>query len=151
MSGLLGLLLVSVSVSLSNFAGAIGIGLSGIDARTRLHVGIAILVLVGGYTIWQGRRVPKAQKGPVRIQTRRLLVTALALSIDNLAVGFALAVYQINIVLAAATMGVISVVLSLVGLELGSRLGTRVEQWSEELGGAVLILVGLALAIGVLG
>ncbi len=184
MSGLLGLLLVSVSVGLSNFAGAIGIGLSGIDARTRLQVGIAfglfealmpiaglllgqavaghlghiakyvgsaILVLVGGYTIWQGRRVPKAQKGPVRIQTRRLLVTALALSIDNLAVGFALAVYQINIVLAAATMGVISVVLSLVGLELGSRLGTRVEQWSEELGGAVLILVGLALAIGVLG
>ncbi len=168
MSGLLGLLLVSVSVGLSNFAGAIGIGLSGIDARTRLQVGIAfglfealmpiaglllgqavaghlghiakyvgsaILVLVGGYTIWQGRRVPKAQKGPVRIQTRRLLVTALALSIDNLAVGFALAVYQINIVLAAATMGVISVVLSLVGLELGSRLGTRVEQWSEELGG----------------
>ncbi len=115
------------------------------------YVGSAILVLVGAYTIWQGRRVPKAQKGPVRIETRRLLVTALALSIDNLAVGFALAVYQINIVLAAATMGVISVVLSLVGLELGSRLGTRVEQWSEELGGAVLILVGLALAIGVLG
>src|SRR2546426_9771004 len=41
MSGLLGLLLVSVSVGLSNFAGAIGIGLSGISARTRLRVGIA--------------------------------------------------------------------------------------------------------------
>src|SRR6202011_4173680 len=41
MSGLLGLLLVSVSVGLSNFAGAIGIGLTGIDARTRLRVGIA--------------------------------------------------------------------------------------------------------------
>jgi hypothetical protein len=32
-SGLLGLLLVSLSVGLSNFAGAIGIGLSGINAR----------------------------------------------------------------------------------------------------------------------
>src|SRR5258708_9605231 len=41
MSGLLGLLLVSISVGLSNFAGAIGIGLSGISARTRLRVGIA--------------------------------------------------------------------------------------------------------------
>ena len=41
MSGLLGLLLVSVSVGLSNFAGAIGIGLSGINARTRIRVGIA--------------------------------------------------------------------------------------------------------------
>jgi manganese efflux pump family protein len=184
MSGLLGLLLVSVSVGLSNFAGAIGIGLSGIDARTRLRVGIAfglfealmpiiglllgqavaghlghiakyvgsaILIVVGGYTIWQGRRVPREPRAPARIRTHRLLVMALALSIDNLAVGFALAVYQINIVLAAATMGVISVALSLLGLELGSRLGTRVEAWSEELGGAVLILVGLAIAIGILG
>src|SRR2546426_6282144 len=41
MSGLLGLSLVSVSVGLSNFAGAIGIGLSGVDARTRLRVGLA--------------------------------------------------------------------------------------------------------------
>lgn len=184
MPGLVGLLLVSVSVGLSNFAGAIGIGLSGITARTRLRVGIAfglfealmpiiglllgqavagymghiaryvgsaILVVVGAYTIWQGRRVPDEQKAPADLRTHRLLVTALALSIDNLAVGFALAVYRIPIALAAATMGVISVGMSLLGLELGHRLGTRVEAWSEELGGAVLILVGLALAIGFLG
>ena len=184
MPGLFGLLLVSFSVGLSNFAGAIGIGLSGIDARTRLRVGIAfglfealmpiiglllgqavaghlghiakyvgssILIVVGAYTIWQGRRVSAEPKGRARIRTHQLLITALALSIDNLAVGFALAVYQINIYLAAATMGVISVGMSLAGLELGSRLGSRVEAWSEELGGAVLILVGLALAIGVLG
>src|SRR5229473_3447001 len=41
MTGFVGLLLVSVSVGLSNFAGSIGIGLSGIDGRTRLRVGIA--------------------------------------------------------------------------------------------------------------
>jgi len=186
MSGLLGLLLVSISVGLSNFAGAIGIGLSGISARTRLRVGIAfglfealmpiaglllgqavagylghiakyvgsaILILVGAYTIWQGRRVTTEEPQPQRteIQTHQLIITALALSIDNLAVGFALAVYHIQIVLAAVTIGVISVALSLLGLELGSRLGTRIEAWSEELGGSVLILVGLAIAVGILG
>jgi manganese efflux pump family protein len=83
--------------------------------------------------------------------THRLLVTALALSIDNLAVGFAIAAYNVNIVLAAVMMGVVSVGLSLVGLELGSRLGERVEEWSEEIGGGVLIAVGVALAAGVLG
>ncbi len=185
MSGLLGLLLVSMSVGLSNFAGAIGIGLSGISARTRLRVGIAfglfealmpiaglllgqavagylghvakyvgsaILIVVGLYAIWQGRRVTTEQH-PARaeIETHRLIITALALSIDNLAVGFALAVYHIQIVLAAATIGVISVALSLLGLELGNRLGTRIEAWSEEIGGAVLILVGLAIAAGILG
>ena len=184
MSGLLGLFLVSVSVGLSNFAGAIGIGLGGISARTRLRVGIAfglfealmpiaglllgqavagylghvakyvgsaILVVVGAYAIWQGRRVSTEKPERAEIETHRLIITALALSIDNLAVGFALAVYHIQIVLAAATIGVISVALSLLGLELGNRLGTRIEAWSEELGGAVLILVGVAIAIGVIG
>jgi putative Mn2+ efflux pump MntP len=183
--GLLGLLLVSVSVGLSNFAGAIGIGLSGIDARTRIRVGVAfgffealmpliglllggavagyighhltgyvaggILILTGAYTIWQGRQVEREENAPPSLQTHRLIITALALSIDNLAVGFALAVYHIPIVIAAVTMGAVSVAMSLVGLELGHRLGRRVEEWSDEIGGAVLILVGIAIATGLLG
>jgi manganese efflux pump family protein len=181
---ILSLLLVSVSVGLSNFAGAIGIGLSGIDGRTRLRVGIAfglfeavmpliglliggaisdfisgpverdvaggVLVLTGAYTIWQGWGTEKKQ-GPNVLGTQHLLVTAAALSIDNLAVGFALAVYHLPIVVVAVTMGVVSVAMSLVGLELGHHLGKRIEAWSEELGGAVLILVGIAIAVGVLG
>jgi putative Mn2+ efflux pump MntP len=183
---ILSLLLVSVSVGLSNFAGAIGIGLSGIDARTRIRVGVAfglfealmpllglilgqavagffghyakyvggaILVLTGGYTIWQGRRTVEEERKeePKALRTRHLLFTALALSIDNLAVGFALAIYHIQIVLAAITMGAVSVAMSLVGLELGNRLGVHVEAWSEELSGGVLILVGVAIAAGLFG
>jgi putative Mn2+ efflux pump MntP len=74
-----------------------------------------------------------------------------AWSIDTLAVGFALAVYHLPVVLAAATMGAVSVMMSLIGLELGHRLGRRVEGWSEEIGGTVLILVGIAIATGILG
>jgi putative Mn2+ efflux pump MntP len=183
-------LLVSISVGLSNFAGAIGIGISGIDTRTRIRVGLAfglfeglmpviglllgasvagylgqearyiggaILVLTGAYTIWQGRRTGKLeqQSGTViavgGLRTHQLLITALALSIDNLAVGFAIAIYQVPIVEAAVLMAAVSVGMSLVGLELGHRMGQRVEEWSEEIGGGVLILVGVALAAGLLG
>jgi len=184
MPAIASLLLVSVSVGLSNFAGSIGIGLSGIDTRTRIRVGVAfglfealmplvglllgeavaafighnlagyvagaVLVLTGAYTIWQGRRVEQEEPRPPGIRTHQLIFTALALSIDNLAVGFALAVHHIQIVLAAATMGVVSVAMSLVGLELGHRLGRHVEAWSEEIGGGVLILVGIAIAAGLL-
>jgi putative Mn2+ efflux pump MntP len=184
--GLLSLLLVSLSVGLSNFAGAIGIGLSGIDTKTRIRVGLAfgffealmpliglligqaaagyigrhltgyvaggILILTGAYTIWQGWGLDSKKESPgASLQTHSLIVTAMALSIDNLAVGFALAVYHIQIVLAALTMGVVSVAMSLAGLELGHRLGRRVEGWSEEIGGAILILVGIAIALGLLG
>jgi len=183
---LLSLLLVSLSVGLSNFAGAIGIGLSGINARTRVRVGIAfgffealmpviglvvghevagffgqygkyvggaILILTGAYTIIQARfiNVEEKTRTPRSLRTESLLVTALALSIDNLAVGFALAVYPVDIWLAAITFGVVSILMSLAGLELGHRLGKRAEAWSEEIGGTVLILVGIAIAAGVLG
>jgi putative Mn2+ efflux pump MntP len=183
---LLSLLLVSLSVGLSNFAGAIGIGLSGINVRTRVRVGIAfgffealmpvlglllgeavagffgqygkyvggaLLILTGAYTIIQARMtaVEQGSRMPRSLRLQSLLITALALSIDNLAVGFALAVYHIDIWLAGITFGVVSIVMSLAGLELGHRVGKRVEAWSEEIGGSVLILVGVAIAAGVLG
>jgi manganese efflux pump family protein len=183
MTGLAGLLLVSVSVGLSNFAGAIGIGLAGVDRRTRLRVGIAfglfeagmplvglligqavagrvgdagryvgagLLVLTGIYTIWQGWGTEKKSESDIALDTRGLTLTAVALSLDNLIIGFALGVYHVNVVLAAILMGVVSVGMSLVGLELGSRLGAVFEGLAEEAGGTVLILVGLALGFGVL-
>ena len=186
MHALLSLLLVSVSVGLSNFAGAIGIGLSGINVRTRVRVGLAfglfealmpvlglllgeavagffghygkyvgaaLLILTGAYTIIQARMtaVELGARMPRSLRMQSLLVTALALSIDNLAVGFALAVYRVDIVLAAVTFGVVSIGMTLIGLELGHRVGKRVEAWSEEIGGGVLILVGVAIGAGVLG
>src|SRR5438309_6343334 len=114
------------------------------------YVGGAILILTGGYTIFHERFLKKDQTQHTEMTARSLLVTALALSIDNLAVGFALAVYPVDIWLAAVTSGVVSTVMSLVGLEVGHYLGKRVEAWSEELGGGALILVGIAIAVGVL-
>ena len=175
---------MSVSVGLSNFAGAIGIGMSGINVQTRIRVGLAfgffeafmpviglvvghsvagvfgqygkyvgggILILTGAYTLVQERFFKKDQTRRAPMNARGLLFTALALSLDNLAVGFALAVYPVDLWLAAITFGVVSILMSLVGLELGHHLGKRVEEWSEEIGGGVLILVGVAIAVGVLG
>ena len=174
---------MSLSVGLSNFAGSIGIGLSGVDARTRLRVGIAfglfegmmpilglfigealsgtigsygryvgsgLLVLTGLYTIWQSIRTGKVERDEEKgvLDTRQLLILGVALSLDNLIVGFALGVYHVSIVLAAVTMAVVSVGLSLVGLELGSRLGAHVGEYSEMAGGGVLVLVGIALGVG---
>jgi len=177
---------VSVSVGLSNFAGSIGIGLSGVDGRTRLRVGIAfgffeglmpvvgllvgqalagtighwgrylgaiLLVLTGTYTFWQARRsshLDDDAHGTSTLDMRHLVLLAVALSLDNLVVGFALGVYHVAIALAAVTMAGVSVGLSLLGLELGSRLGPRVGEFSEEAGGAVLVLVGLGIGTGLI-
>jgi putative Mn2+ efflux pump MntP len=85
-----------------------------------------------------------------RQRTRQLLVTGTALSIDNLAVGFALGTYHVSLAVAAITIGAVSVTLSLIGLELGDRLGTKTGERGEPLGGLVLIAVGIAVASGIL-
>ena len=55
---------MSVAVGLSNFAGAIAIGLSGVDARTRLRVGVAVGLFEGLMPIL-GLLIGQAIAGPV--------------------------------------------------------------------------------------
>lgn len=186
--GVLALLLVAVSLGLSNFAAAIGIGVTGVDAGTRLRVGLifgifeagmpilglllghslahalgsaahwigaALLIATGGYAVLQairgqGRNQHQPTAGANQLRTGRLLITGIALSIDNLAVGFALGAYHVNLAVAAVIIGAVSVTLSLAGLELGDRLGTKVGERGELIGGLVLIAVGIAIASGVL-
>ena len=181
------LVLVAVSLGLSNFAAAVGIGVSGVDARTRLRVGVifglfetgmpivglllgrslattvghaahwigaALLIVTGGYTVIQALRSPTSHDGQVPAapgaqRTGRLLVTGAALSIDNLAVGFALGTFHVSVALAAIVIGAVSVSMSLIGLELGNRIGVRAGERGELLGGLVLIGVGVAVAAGV--
>jgi manganese efflux pump family protein len=178
---------VALSLGLSNFAAAVGIGVSGIDGRTRLRVGVifglfeggmpilglllgrslantlghaahwigaGLLVATGLYAVVQAIRSSRREQDqaaavPAGQRTWRLLVTGAALSIDNLAVGFALGTFHVNLAVAAVVIAVVSVALSLVGLELGNRLGAKTGERGELLGGLVLIGVGIAVASGV--
>jgi manganese efflux pump family protein len=179
---MLGLLLVALAVGLSNFAAAIGIGLSGVDAGVRIRVAIifgifeaampivgllighrlaasfgaaadsiggGLLIAIGIYSVVQAR-LHRSRAVQMPTGTGRLVVSGAALSIDNLVVGFALGTYQVSIVLAAVVIAVVSVGLSLIGLELGHRLGAVVERWSAEIGGGVLVVVGAVIAAGIL-
>jgi len=186
---MLAVLLVAVSLGLSNFAAAVGIGVSGVDGRTRLRIGLifglfeigmpiaglllgrglaarlghaahwigaGLLIATGLYAVAQavrglaGQDQGQDEARPAGQRTGRLLVTGLALSIDNLAVGFALGAYRVNVAVAAVVIGVVSVAMSLIGLELGSRIGARAGKRGELLGGIVLVGVGIAIAAGVI-
>jgi manganese efflux pump family protein len=180
----LALLLVAVSLGLSNFAAAIGIGISGASGRTRLKVavifgvfetgmpvaGLAIghgaahalggaarwisaglLIATGAWSLAQALRAGPEDAAPASGQrTGRLLLTGFALSLDNLAVGFALGAFRVSLALAVAVIGAVSVALSLAGLELGARIGPRAGHRGEILGALVLIAVGAAIAAGFL-
>ena len=108
--------------------------------------GYAVLQAVGG----QAREQQQPAAGADRPRSGRLLVTGIALSIDNLAVGFALGAYHANLAAAAVIISAASVTLSLAGLELGDRLGAKTGERGELLDDLVLIAVGIAIARGIL-
>jgi putative Mn2+ efflux pump MntP len=110
------------------------------------YLGGGLLIAVGLYSVVQARR-SSASPTPVH-DGLTLVVTAAALSIDNLVVGFALGTQTVPIALSAAVIASVSVAMSLLGLELGQRLGRSIEQRSHQIGGAVLVLVGASIAAG---
>ena len=69
----------------------------------------------------------------------KLIVTAFALSLDNLAAGFALGTLHVSVAEAAIVIGAVSVLMSLAGLELGGRLGAAAGRRGEQIGGAILV------------
>jgi putative Mn2+ efflux pump MntP len=114
------------------------------------YVGGGLLVATGAYTIVEARRNHDSERESGASHFGRLVVTSAALSIDNLVVGFALGTRAVPVVPSAVVIAVVSVGMSLVGLELGDRLGDMTERWSEEIAGSVLIVVGIAIAAKVL-
>jgi putative Mn2+ efflux pump MntP len=113
-------------------------------------IGGILLGLVGAYAIVTELVGKGGNKKVAEPSVKRLMVIGAALSIDNLVIGFALGAYHANLVVAAITIAAVSVVLSLLGLEVGRHLGERLGQRGELVGGAVLIVVGVAIGTGLL-
>jgi manganese efflux pump family protein len=114
------------------------------------YSGGALLIAIGAYQLVQTARASRKRVPVPPLGTRRLLLTALALSVDNLVVGFSLGVQHVPVVEAVAVFAVVSVGLSLLGLEFGRRLATAVEFGSQYLAGIVLLAVGILVAVGLL-
>lgn len=127
----------------------IGARLAGLFGSTGHTIGGLFLVGVGVYTLWQASRASiRGEALWANLSLRQLVVAGFVLGIDNLVAGFGLGASSVPVVLAAVIIGAISVFLSLVGLELGHRLGLVAERWSEALSGLVFVAIGVALVTG---
>ena len=110
------------------------------------YVGGTLLIGIGAWQIIQTFRASNRELSPPT-SMRRLLLTGLALSMDNLVVGFSLGVQHTPVAEAIVVFAVVSVCLSLVGLEIGRRLGAAVQFSAEYAAGVVLMAVGLFVAV----
>lgn len=115
-------------------------------------IAFGLLALLGGKMLWEGfstREDAAADEQDLRI--RELLVLAVATSIDALAAGISFSVLAVNIWWAIAVIGVVTVIVSAVGVVLGKRVGLRLGRTAELAGGVILILIGVRILLDHLG
>lgn len=82
---------------------------------------------------------------------KTMLPLAVATSIDALAVGIGFAVLKVQIIPAISFIGVVTFVVSVLGLWIGNVFGCKYKTKAEVFGGIVLIFIGLKILLEHLG
>ena len=83
---------------------------------------------------------------------KAMLVLAIATSIDALAVGISFALLpDVNIIWAVSLIGIITFLLSMLGVKIGNVFGIKYKSRAEIAGGIILILMGLKILLEHLG
>lgn len=82
---------------------------------------------------------------------KTMFLLAVATSIDALAVGVTFAFLQTRILPAVITIGVVTFIISVIGVKIGGVFGTRYKAKAEIFGGIILILLGCKILLEHLG
>ena len=113
-------------------------------------VAFLLLAFIGGKMIYEALRPEDedAEEDCGGLDLKELFVLALATSVDALAVGITFAILPgTNIWSSIGIIGVITFVLSFLGVLIGNRFGARFKKKAELFGGIVLVLIGIKILI----
>lgn len=78
---------------------------------------------------------------------KTMIILAISTSIDALAVGITFACLRIKITILSISAGIITFILSVIGVKIGNKFGDKFEYKAESLGGIVLILLGIKILL----
>ena len=110
-------------------------------------IAFGLLAAVGGKMIYESFKIAPADKNSNPANVMVLLFLSIATSIDALAVGITLSILKDSIALAVTIIGLITFVLSYLGVYIGKKVGHFFEGQIEAIGGLVLIALGIKILI----
>ncbi len=106
-------------------------------------IAFILLTFLGGRMVIEGIRNDVGDDEPIQRHGFWLLVTtAIATSLDAMAVGVGLAFLQVNIIATALAIGCATFIMSTLGMMIGRFIGPLLGKRAEILGGIVLIGIG---------
>ena len=123
-------------------------------------IALILLLFIGGKMVIEGIKERKSKTeedkkdaAPAKLTLGALIVQGIATSIDALSVGFTIADYTaIKAFASSLIIGVVTLVICLIGLIFGKKIGNKVSSVATIIGGSILILIGIEIFVkGVFG
>lgn len=114
-------------------------------------IAFLLLAFIGAKMIYESFK-PDEDNSPDTLRLSELFILAIATSIDALAVGITFAILNdINIFFSAAVIGLITFILSVIGVGVGNKFGAFYKNKAELTGGIILMILGLKILLEHLG
>ncbi|MFW6870313.1 manganese efflux pump MntP family protein [Nocardioides sp. CPCC 206347] len=111
-------------------------------------IAFGLLSLIGAKMLWESFGNEADEHTTPTVTVRSVLPLAIATSIDAAAVGVTFGVLEVDVAPAVLLIGVITFVLALAAVFIGSRVGERLGRWATLVGGLILIGIGLRILLG---
>lgn len=113
---------------------------------------VAFILLVGiGINMVKEAFNKESENRNDNVDMKTMLVLSIATSIDALAIGITFACLKIQIVMPVITIGLITFIISVIGVKIGNRFGDKYGKKAEIMGGVILILLGIKILLEHLG
>ncbi len=119
---------------------------------TNIDHWIAFLLLLGiGINMIKESFNKESENINDSVNIKNMLILSIATSIDALAIGITFACLKVDILLPIILIGIITFILSVIGVKVGNRFGNKYESKAEFAGGLILILLGIKILFEHLG
>ncbi|MBO5287704.1 MAG: manganese efflux pump [Clostridia bacterium] len=116
------------------------------------HIISFALLSIIGFNMIKGALSSESTRSNGSLSVLTMFPLAVATSIDALTVGITFGILpQVNIYAAVLLIGFITLVLSTLGVWLGSAFGAKYKSLAEVIGGIILILIGLKILLEHMG
>jgi putative Mn2+ efflux pump MntP len=106
-----------------------------------------LLGIIGGKMIKESFSQNEKKLDENSFQFIKMLILAIATSIDALAIGITFAFLNVNMIKAIIITGLTTFFISMAGVKIGNIFGIKFKSKAEFIGGAVLLLLGLKIVI----
>ncbi len=111
-------------------------------------IALVLLLFIGGKMLIEGIKGGGDEEDEIIMKPGTLLILGIATSIDALSVGFTIAEYDtVKAITASLIIGVVTFIISCLGLRIGQKVGTRLAGKASILGGVILIGIGIEIFV----